>query len=174
MASNPLTTKHLRLPIPLARALETAAKVASTSETVIVINALEQHPAVKLALTAQKQAPITGQDEADLVSVTISSRTHNLGFGWSNKQVKTASGMEVFAPNEPDVTGGIHIILDEYNRARRRNSNNIWAWSFFVGYQQVTAIEGYDLYSDLEQIMEALRKGQTLTCKIVKKVSSTG
>ena len=70
------------------------------------------------------------------MDTTISSRSRNLGLGWSNTPARNGG---IAVASAPDVTGGLRSIEAEWQRARQLNSTNDWSASLFVGGRRVVA-----------------------------------
>lgn len=77
--------------------------------------------------------------------VTISSKSRNLGLGWSNGverifNQRGESSLRIAAPTAPAATGGLRTIVKELAHAGRANSGNDWSARLFVGGQTVDAV----------------------------------
>ena len=75
-------------------------------------------------------------------TVTISNRSRNLGYGWTNSVVQGGGGHLRIASEEirPCAQGGPATIHCERANARRINSGNDWAGAMFVGGRRVVGI----------------------------------
>lgn len=90
------------------------------------------------------------------MEATISTRSRNLGYGWTNAVIRnrplagwslldverTAGGLTVEQPVNPNCTGGLRTIETEMRRAARLNSGNDWRDALFVGLWRVVAVWG--------------------------------
>lgn len=120
-------------------------------------------------------------------AATISSRSRNLGYGWTNQperyiQPNGESGLRIQSVDKPDVTGGLASIEAERNRARRINNGNWWNERLFVAGRPITAIHGYTSDDDYETVRECwyrvdsdthvdmllsdLRRGESVTVRL--------
>lgn len=84
------------------------------------------------------------------METTITRRTRNLGFAWTNQPVtrrNPATGAEwltVAAPETPDETGlTARQLATRIAGIRRSNSGNHYAYSVFVGNERVGSDDGF-------------------------------
>lgn len=61
---------------------------------------------------------------------TLTSRSRNLGLGWSNMPGRQS--LEIVPLSTPDASGGLRAIESELARAQRLNSGNFWSARLFV------------------------------------------
>jgi len=87
---------------------------------------------------------------------TITRRSQNLGFGWTNRPVQKHnqrtgySYLVIDTVDEPGVTGSVRNCVKEYDSARKINSNNDWSRSWFLSGQRVVGDlhqAEYDLFA---------------------------
>lgn len=109
---------------------------------------------------------------------TISSRSRNLGYGWSNQasQYRNSRGeslLGVSVSTSPDVTGGLKTIETERARAQRGNAGNDWSESLFVAGRRIayatsetTYIYNGSSHASVGDIILALREGHTVTVNL--------
>jgi len=75
--------------------------------------------------------------------VTISSKSRNLGYGWTNDVVQDSGHLRVAHENITLMTqGGPATVQKERSDAFRINNNNDWAGALFVGGKRVVAVWG--------------------------------
>lgn len=68
----------------------------------------------------------------------LTSRSRNLGFGWSN-QPSGRDALSITAPTAPDAVGGLRSVENELSRAIRLNSGNYWSGRLFIAGKAVVA-----------------------------------
>lgn len=74
---------------------------------------------------------------------TISSRTRNLGYGWTTQPVQTPSGLEIEPVEGPDVIGGLRTVEDERRSAGRVVSGGTYYRErLFIGKRPILAVWG--------------------------------
>ena len=93
--------------------------------------------------------------------VTISSRSRNIGYGWTNQPVKRfnndGSSYLVIAPvYAPDVTGTPRQVLAEVRWAQRVNNGNDWRGALFVSDRRVNLNADDGLPMSVADILEYL------------------
>ena len=95
-----------------------------------------------------------------MATVSITTRSNNVGIGWTNQpeQVRTSGGggfLRVRDVSAPRVVGTPKQALAELEVARRLNSGNDWRYAFFVDGQRVRGVAG--IPADVLSVTEALR-----------------
>lgn len=113
-----------------------------------------------------------------MTTATISSRSRNLGYGWSNRasQYHNSRGESLLGvpfPTSPDVTGGLKSLLTERARAQRGNAGNYWSEALFVAGHRIayatsetTYIYNSTSHASVVDIILALREGHTVTVNL--------
>ena len=111
-------------------------------------------------------------------ATTISSRSRNLGYGWSNRasQYHNSRGdnlLGVSVSTSPDVTGGLKAIETERARALRGNAGNDWSESLFVAGRRIAYADSETTYifngsshAFVGDIILALREGHTVIVRL--------
>jgi len=111
-------------------------------------------------------------------ATTISSRSRNLGYGWTNqpRQYRNSRGdslLGVPLPSSPDVTGGLRTIETERARAVRGNAGNDWSESLFVAGRRIAYADSETTYifngsshAFVGDIILALREGHTVIVRL--------
>ncbi len=109
---------------------------------------------------------------------TISSRSRNLGYGWTNqpRQYRNSRGdslLSVSRSTGPDVSGGLKTILTERARAQRGNAGNDWSEALFVAGRRIayatsdtTYIYNGNSHASVGDIILALREGHTVAVRL--------
>lgn len=104
---------------------------------------------------------------------TISSRSRNLGLGWTNRPVQTynsrgqSAGLGFNAPRRPSAVGGPRAVEQELHDATKLNSGNDWTAAFFVAGEPVNAwtVGGGDEWwvlnrrDEIHMLLSFLREG---------------
>jgi hypothetical protein len=65
---------------------------------------------------------------------TITRRSRNIGFSWTNSVRDTPHGWEIHEPSDtPEITGTPATVLAHYRKVARDNGTTYWRGKFFVG-----------------------------------------
>lgn len=121
-------------------------------------------------------------------TTTISSRSRNLGYGWTNQPYtqfnsRGESLLRVSPPDAPSVTGGPATIERELKSTAQGNRGNAYVETLFVGEQRVHVVrtvqsgrncDGFDnpqwmtvgFDTTIRAIMRALRDGAVIEVRL--------
>ena len=87
-----------------------------------------------------------------MANVTLTTRSRNIGYGWTNQPMQTRGGLVIRDVDEPKCVGTPRQILAEVQRAARGNAGNEWRQQFFVNGQRVLMVDPLTGTSFLEQL----------------------
>lgn len=103
-------------------------------------------------------------------TVVVTSRSRNLGIGWTNQPRQTRAGLALERVERPSVVGTRRQVLEELERARRGNQGNAWRAAFFVGGRRVVPMDAETGTSFVEQL-RLLQPGEAFTWALASEAS---